>query len=97
MAKKEKWEEFLEANCDGSGPHAMFSDCIAEVRRIPTGGGAGAILCYACYRREIRYREERNARVAHPFALPEWEALQVCATASPTLYQRITEAGTTRS
>ena len=79
---KETWETFLDAECDGSGPHAMLAGNppAAETRRLAVGGGAGMHLCYACYRREIAWRSDRNRSVAVPFALPAWADLRVIAS-----------------
>lgn len=60
------------ANCDGSGPH--FG---REVRVLPTGG-SNAILCRACYNREIAFRVERNRDLSPDslFDLPTWTTLK---------------------
>lgn len=60
--------------CGGSGP------CLeGEVRVLPTGGEGNAILCPACFRREIRWREERNRELSKDcqFKLPMWPQLKV--------------------
>lgn len=79
---QEKWEQFLEAECDGSGPHALFEADGPETRRLPTGGAGAVLLCYACYRREIRWRIERNRELSpeNAFKLPEWKSLPTYAT-----------------
>lgn len=61
-------------NCDGSGPHTA-----GQVRVLPTGGDSNAILCRACYRREIAYRIERNRTLsaAAKYALPTWGSLKI--------------------
>lgn len=61
-------------NCDGSGPHSG-----QPVRKLPIGGGGNAILCKACYQREIQFRKERNRELGNDaqFDLPEWESLSV--------------------
>lgn len=59
-------------NCDGSGPHEE-----GEVRVLPTGERSNALLCHACFEREIAWRKERNPKVAQPFDLPEWGSLEV--------------------
>lgn len=64
-------------NCDGSGPHSG-----PEVRRLPTGGDSAAILCLACYKREIAWRKSRNTdlEASARFDLPAWQSLEVCPT-----------------
>lgn len=61
-------------NCGGSGPHTA-----GEVRWLSTGGGSNAILCRACFEREIRWRRERNRSLGEfaQFQLPCWEDLKV--------------------
>lgn len=63
-------------NCDGSGPCSPVNQ---QVRVLPTGGDSNAILCFACYNREISYRRERNKELSKDcqFALPKWEDLKV--------------------
>lgn len=61
-------------NCDGSGP------CVeGQVRLLPIGGEANVILCAACFRREIRWRVERNRELSPDcqFKLPAWTDCKV--------------------
>ena len=60
--------------CDGSGP--CFGN---EVRLLPTGGDGNAILCEFCFRREIRWRRERNLELSKDcqFDTPLWIACKV--------------------
>lgn len=54
-------------------------DPTSDVRKLPTGGGANAILCRSCFENEIQYRKDRN-KTLHPeerFATPRWEDLEV--------------------
>jgi hypothetical protein len=62
-------------NCDNDKCRAS----LGEVRLLPTGGGGNAILCYACYEHEMRYRRSRNMDLAvrEPFDTPPWESLKV--------------------
>lgn len=68
-------------NCDGSGPHSTGK--FGEVRVLPTGGDSNAILCRACFCREMDYRRERNQELAPDcqFKLPRWDDLKVYLTA----------------
>jgi hypothetical protein len=61
-------------NCDGNGPHVS-----GEVRMLPTGGGGNAILCRACFRREMAYRFDRNLTLglSEKFAIPDWSSLEI--------------------
>ena len=65
-------------NCDGS--HCMSAK--GEVRLLPTSlsDNSAVILCHACYRNEVCFREERNKKVHSPFPLPKWEDLKVYPT-----------------
>jgi hypothetical protein len=60
-------------NCDGGGPHAP-----GEVRLLSTGGDSNAILCHACYLRELQWRRIRNLELAEhmKFKLPAWSELE---------------------
>jgi hypothetical protein len=60
---------YVDNHCDGSGPHTG-----GEVRVLPYGGGGNLILCYSCYRKEIRYR---MSFVAREFDLPGWKDLEI--------------------
>lgn len=63
-------------NCDGSGP------CDGtEVRVLPTGPQSNAIVCRACFGREITWRRLRNIALAADcrFDLPAWNELEVYA------------------
>jgi len=64
----------LNSSCDGGGPHEGH-----EVRKLKTGTDSNAILCRACYRKEIAYRTERNRELdpAAAFLLPSWESLAI--------------------
>lgn len=64
----------VRAGCDGSGPH---EGC--EVRVLPVGGDGNAILCKACFVREIAFRRERNEELTEgsKFDLPAWDRLKV--------------------
>ena len=67
-------EMMMNPNCDGG-------KCISstgEVRVLPTGGSSNAILCWHCFMREIRFREQRNRELAgaNKFDLPTWASLK---------------------
>ena len=65
-------------NCDGSGP--CISGEVRVLRIAGTGENSGnAILCAACFRREIRWRVERNRELSPDcrFDLPAWSACKV--------------------
>ncbi len=63
-------------NCDGN-------NCIlpgGEVRVLPYScDGGNLILCSNCFRREIKWRKERNKDLMKEaqFDLPEWDCLKV--------------------
>lgn len=67
-------------NCDNDkciSPHG-------EVRVLPIGGDSNAILCWACYKHEMRYRKMMNRGLygstpppATPFKIPAWEDLKI--------------------
>lgn len=59
-------------DCNGTGPHTP-----GEVRAMPCGGGANAILCRRCWENELAFREERNKNVFCKFDLPKWEKGEV--------------------
>ena len=63
----------MSAVCDNCGTAAR------EVRSLPTGGWANAILCRQCFAAEISYRKDRNAELGNwtKFALPTWDSLKV--------------------
>jgi hypothetical protein len=62
----------MQNNCDGSGPHQS-----GVVKILPTGGDGNAILCRACYEREMAWRRMRNEelREAGRFEIPWWGEL----------------------
>lgn len=65
----------MNPNCDGG-------NCVietGEVRVLPTGGDSNAILCRACFAREIAFRRERNRELSSDckFDLPTWDSLKV--------------------
>ena len=64
-------------NCDGGQCHKSTG----EVRKLPMGGSANAILCFDCYRYEMQYRRERNEELEDDckFAIPLWDSLEVDA------------------
>jgi hypothetical protein len=62
----------INNNCNGDGPHRG-----SQVRLLPTGGGGNAILCRACFRREMAYRYDRNREVKGSFDIPVWDSLKV--------------------
>lgn len=61
-------------NCDGEGPHAG-----RQVRLLPTGSDGNAILCRACYAREMNFRRERNQELdkSCQFDIPHWSSLKI--------------------
>lgn len=65
-------------NCCGSGPHV-----IGAVRVMPIGGGGNLILCSACWKRELRWREERNRELDEfaKFDLLPWKDAKLYETA----------------
>lgn len=64
----------MQNNCDGSGPHVE-----GTVKLLPTGGGGNAILCRACWIREVQWRAERNRTLGDfaKFDLPTWDSGKV--------------------
>jgi hypothetical protein len=62
-------------NCDGS--HCSFAT--GRVVVLPLPGVANLILCHSCYEHEMRWRRERNEKLAveNRYDLPEWDALKV--------------------
>jgi hypothetical protein len=62
------------ANCDGSGPCSP-----GQVRLLPTGRGGNAILCHACFVREVLWRQQRNRELgaAGQFDTPAWSQCEV--------------------
>jgi len=64
-------------NCNGSGP------CLGEtVKVLPTGGDGNAILCLACFNREMIWRRTRNLDLAeeNKFQIKKWNDLKIyCA------------------
>lgn len=62
-------------NCDGA--KCVFQH--GQVRKLPTGGSSNAILCRACFERELVWRRERNRELekSAQFDLPKWEELEV--------------------
>lgn len=62
-------------NCDND----KCSRSNGEIRVLPLGGSANALLCQTCFHHEIRYRQERNKELgeAFQFKLPTWESLKV--------------------
>lgn len=63
------------SNCDGSGPHSINP----EVRVLPIGEDSNAVLCIACYDREIQWRQDRNLTTCSEckYDLPTWSSLKV--------------------
>lgn len=59
-------------DCSGAGPHSRNM----TVRILHTGGGGNAILCRACFWREMSYRRQRIAEGV-PFELPSWQSLTI--------------------
>lgn len=57
-------------SCDGA------HDTLGEIRRLETGGGAGALLCKDCYKRELRWRLTRIFDGVE-YDMPRWEDLKV--------------------
>lgn len=57
-------------SCDGA------HDTLGEIRRLETGGGAGALLCLDCYKKELRYRLGRIFDGVEQ-EMPRWEDLTV--------------------
>lgn len=64
-------------NCDGD--HCRYVR--GEVRKLPLGGGANAILCRTCWAHEMAFRIKRNMELSKDcwFDLPRWEDLEVYA------------------
>ena len=62
-------------NCDGS--YCTHLD--SEIRVLPTGGDSNALLCRACFHREIMFRKSRNLELgaAYQFKLPDWNDLKI--------------------
>lgn len=61
-------------NCDGEGPHSQGD----ETRGLPIGEDSNAILCFACYTQEIRFRQDENTRLRDEvYDIPPWESLKV--------------------
>lgn len=62
-------------NCDND----KCTEANGETRVLPTGGDSNAILCFACYLHEMRFRRERNRDLAkeNQFALPAWRDLKI--------------------
>jgi hypothetical protein len=59
-------------NCDGGR-------CVrdrGQIRVLPTGGDANALLCHACFNHEMAWRRER-IKEGIPYELPKWEELKV--------------------
>lgn len=64
-------------SCDGG---CNYVDRQCRVLKLATGPhSSSAILCYSCFLKELRWREERNADLADfaKFDLPAWEDLPV--------------------
>ena len=59
-------------NCDGTGPHTQ-----GEVRSLPTGGMTRAILCRACFLREMNWRRERYQAGEYRWPTHFWDELEV--------------------
>jgi len=60
--------EYENPNCDGD-----HCDGSAEVRVLPVGREANAILCLGCYEHEMAFRREANFKVGKAlFATPAW-------------------------
>lgn len=60
-------------NCDGD------HETKGEIRRLPISGGANALVCKACFERELIWRRDRNDSLSFTsrFSLPMWEELEV--------------------
>lgn len=60
--------------CDGSGPCTL-----GEVRVLPIGEDSNAILCRACFWREIDERKHQNGVLRHglQWETPDWNDLKV--------------------
>jgi len=67
----------INPNCDG----ARCRRKEGEVRRLPTGAGGNAILCYECYRWEMMHRHYMNTfyhlSKENRYETPSWESLEV--------------------
>lgn len=77
------WPQNRNPNCDGG--HCLRPD--GEVRRMPISDNpdhGAVILCYACWKREMQFRRERNQdlEAGNHFKLPAWESLPVYGGAS---------------
>jgi hypothetical protein len=64
-------------NCDGFGPCSG-----EEVKALPIGrnpDSGNAILCKACFEREVAWRESMNSCLAKDcrFSLPAWDSMEV--------------------
>lgn len=59
--------------CDGSGPCENGQVRVLSLGSNPHQGNL--ILCRACFRREIQWRQQRNRELGEDckFALPVWE------------------------
>lgn len=68
----------MNNNCDGSGPHTFGN---GDVRVLPTTPGSNAILCQACFLRELEWRRKRNVDLAaaNRYDLPVWNTLEIYA------------------
>lgn len=50
------------------------------VKLLPLGGSGNAILCFRCFHKEMKFREERNKTLvfeSNKFDLPKWGDLKV--------------------
>lgn len=56
--------------CDGAGPHAGD-----ELKVLPTGADSKAILCHACFNREMIFRRAQNAK-GRNYAIVKYASLK---------------------
>lgn len=70
-------------NCDND----KCTSATSEVRVLPSGGDSNLILCRACFNHEIRFREERNQKLADDCKIkpPHWESLKVYGEDVPSV------------